>query len=528
MPREGVTIYDILLSCPSDVSNLKDIVKECIDDFNRMYGNINNIKLDLKHWSTDAYPQSGGSAQKLLNSQFIHDCDACIALLGTRFGSPTDRYDSGTEEEIEDMISSDKQVFMYFIEKQVDPSSIDFKQYSKVRDFKDKYISDSKGIYWTIKDDYEFKKQLTNHLSLHFLNLITKPNSNLFTKNLPELEISIDKSGDKRFQDLSSFKLISSIEEDIKKKIDLINDLPLPCIEIKSVEESNTYNKSSENVNSLLNNLDFNKFSKLIDIEYKEVELNDSDIQTIVKYCNKNNIILKDDFWNLGNLKKVLNSPISLPIYSSSSQLKGSEEEKNEYKLIKELIYKVYKYNEYTEYFSTIGSYSYFSLYLKNTGTTFDEDIDVTIIVPKQHLLKNNEIPIPGITCINDINESNLVHSIFCASPNANIERYGYYPIQKLNDFYIPQLYNKSASEVYEDEKKEYIDDINRIFCYKYYYEEDKDIVKFNIDYLKQNKSMYFPSILLFKNKIECIEYEITSKHYPTVIKGKCSIKDNN
>ena len=218
MPREGVTIYDILLSCPSDVSNLKDIVKECIDDFNRMYGNINNIKLDLKHWSTDAYPQSGGSAQKLLNSQFIHDCDACIALLGTRFGSPTDRYDSGTEEEIEDMISSDKQVFMYFIEKQVDPSSIDFKQYSKVRDFKDKYISDSKGIYWTIKDDYEFKKQLTNHLSLHFLNLITKPNSNLFTKNLPELEISIDKSGDKRFQDLSSFKLISSIEEDIKKK----------------------------------------------------------------------------------------------------------------------------------------------------------------------------------------------------------------------------------------------------------------------------------------------------------------------
>ena len=43
MPREGYTIYDILLSCPSDVSNLKSIVEECISDFNRIYGSINNI-----------------------------------------------------------------------------------------------------------------------------------------------------------------------------------------------------------------------------------------------------------------------------------------------------------------------------------------------------------------------------------------------------------------------------------------------------------------------------------------------------
>ena len=129
MPREGVTVYDILLSCPGDVAKFKNIVRECIEDFNRLYGELNNIKLELKHWSEDAYPQSGGSAQGLLNSQFIHDCDACIALLGNRFGTPTERYDSGTEEEIEDMISSGKQVFMYFIEEPVNPSSIDITQY---------------------------------------------------------------------------------------------------------------------------------------------------------------------------------------------------------------------------------------------------------------------------------------------------------------------------------------------------------------------------------------------------------------
>lgn len=61
MPRTGATIYDLLLSCPGDVVDLKDIVKECIDEFNRLYGNLNNIKVELKHWSSDSFPQSGGN-----------------------------------------------------------------------------------------------------------------------------------------------------------------------------------------------------------------------------------------------------------------------------------------------------------------------------------------------------------------------------------------------------------------------------------------------------------------------------------
>ena len=38
---------------------------------------------------------------------------------------------------------------------------------------------------------------------------------------------------------------------------------------------------------------------------------------------------------------------------------------------------------------------------------------------------------------------------------------------------------------------------------------------------------MAFPSILMFKNLPEAIEYEITSKHIPEIIKGKIYIKDN-
>lgn len=109
----------------------------------------------------------------MLNEQFIHDCDACIALFDNKFRSPTDRFESGTEEEIEDMINSGKQVFVYFIEIPIDPSSIDPEQLSRVKKFKEKY-ADS-GIYWIIKSDEEFRKMLSNHLSLYFLTLITEP-----------------------------------------------------------------------------------------------------------------------------------------------------------------------------------------------------------------------------------------------------------------------------------------------------------------------------------------------------------------
>lgn len=104
MPRKGVTIYDLLLSCPGDVTDYLEIIKESVESFNRTFGNLNNIEVVTKHWSTNSYPESGDKPQELLNKQFVRDCDAAVAVFWTRFGTPTDKYGSGTEEEIEEML----------------------------------------------------------------------------------------------------------------------------------------------------------------------------------------------------------------------------------------------------------------------------------------------------------------------------------------------------------------------------------------------------------------------------------------
>lgn len=127
-------MYDLLLSCPGDAyGECYPAVKKAIERFNADPQINNSVIISLKHWSTDSYPQSGGQAQKLLNSQIVNDADIAIAIFWTRFGTPTDDYGSGTEEEIDLLLKNKKQVFLYFLDKPVPPSITDSPEYIESR-----------------------------------------------------------------------------------------------------------------------------------------------------------------------------------------------------------------------------------------------------------------------------------------------------------------------------------------------------------------------------------------------------------
>ena len=38
MPRKGVTIYDLLISCPGDVTDFLEIIKESVESLQWTYG----------------------------------------------------------------------------------------------------------------------------------------------------------------------------------------------------------------------------------------------------------------------------------------------------------------------------------------------------------------------------------------------------------------------------------------------------------------------------------------------------------
>ena len=173
--KHNVTMYDLLLSCPGDAyRECYPAVKKAIERFNADPQINNSVIISLKHWSTDSYPQSGGQAQKLLNLQIVNDADIAIAIFWTRFGTPTDDYGSGTEEEIDLLLKNKKQVFLYFLDKPVPPSITDSPEYienrRKITLLREKYD----GIYTIAKDEDDLARKIVDHLKLFFSQSNTK------------------------------------------------------------------------------------------------------------------------------------------------------------------------------------------------------------------------------------------------------------------------------------------------------------------------------------------------------------------
>lgn len=159
--EKNFTHYYFLISCPGDV---QDDVKTIIDVFanvNKNIGEPNRIHLVTLFWKYDAIPAAGNSAQEIINQQLLKKADGVIALFWTRFGTPTDKYGSGTEEEIVRAINGKKDVLLYYSNKSIGPNKMDDEQYQKVVNFKNRFH----GLFAQYRSKTELKEKLTNALT---------------------------------------------------------------------------------------------------------------------------------------------------------------------------------------------------------------------------------------------------------------------------------------------------------------------------------------------------------------------------
>lgn len=531
-----VTQFDLLVSCPSDVQEELEIIKETVDNFNRMYGTINNAFIVPRHWSTDSYPESGGHPQKLLNKQFVLDCDAAIAVFWTRFGTPTDEYGSGTEEEIEELIKSGKQVFLYFSDCPVKPSSINDDQYQKVLKFREKY--ENKGIYWTYSDLNNFRRDLLNHLSLYFVKLLTgngisnnTTKSKLLVKGVTNGEVT-DNAVIFRRNTLNS-EFINKKRESISEIYKQVKNIVIPQKIIESRNDTSTDKALlSDEIASLMSSVALSLQEQMKNIgsifSSSKMVISDNYKNTIIQYANKNNISLnEEEFFYIGDLIKQ-QQPIGGGPYGigPSYNYNGTDEEKNKYNFIKELYFAIDEFNQYYEYFTEIDNKFYLQLVLSNLGTNFDEDIDIKIFITKGKLCFKDQLPFPGDDILKTITLS--FDKLFTTKKTVYIDEYSGYPILPA----IPVSTSFGISSLsYEDKvknyKENYIRTQNKIFFYDYFQDNSYDILCYNQKYIKQNTSTFFPSILVFNFIPDKIVYEISSKHCSEIIKGELSILEN-
>ncbi|WP_276118791.1 DUF4062 domain-containing protein [Pararhizobium qamdonense] len=168
MPRTE-TVLRIFVASPGDVADERQKLEEVVLEVNQIVGSIYSIRLELVRWETSTSPAMGIEPQDVINRQIDDDYDIFVGIMWSRFGTATNGYDSGTEEEFyrakeRHDIDSSVDIMFYFKDEPIAPSRVDPDQLKKINNFKEK--TGGLGLYyWIFKDIDDFERTFRRHIS---------------------------------------------------------------------------------------------------------------------------------------------------------------------------------------------------------------------------------------------------------------------------------------------------------------------------------------------------------------------------
>jgi hypothetical protein len=99
MPRQ-VFEFRVVVASPADVFDCREAVLTAINEISRIFES-RKIAIRGLNWEEYASPGIDAEPQAVINRQLLRDYDILIAIFGTKLGSPTANFRSGTIEELE-------------------------------------------------------------------------------------------------------------------------------------------------------------------------------------------------------------------------------------------------------------------------------------------------------------------------------------------------------------------------------------------------------------------------------------------
>lgn len=168
---EKASIIKIFLASPSDVQPERELIFALKDELDDLIGKPYQLRFEFVNWERNAYPGIGEDAQDVINRNIKDNYNIFIGVFWQRFGTPTNRSESGTKEEFERALKKYKtdnsscHIMIYF--KTAPPENIyeiDYKQFEKVRNFKEE-IKKEGVLYWEFEKADDLRKLLQLHLA---------------------------------------------------------------------------------------------------------------------------------------------------------------------------------------------------------------------------------------------------------------------------------------------------------------------------------------------------------------------------
>jgi len=162
-PKQPVRL---LLSSPGDVEPERAKVNAVVNQVNRMLGDSLGVVLEVVDWKTHVVPDMG-RPQEVINQQ-LGQYDIFVGILWKRFGTPTGKAESGTEEEFNIAYANWQKfgrprILFYFNTAAYSPKDVsEAGQWMKVLSFKAEL--QQKGLIRDYQTPEEFSDFLREHL----------------------------------------------------------------------------------------------------------------------------------------------------------------------------------------------------------------------------------------------------------------------------------------------------------------------------------------------------------------------------
>jgi hypothetical protein len=230
MPKTA-TLLKIFVASPSDLIEERRLLEEVITEYNMIQGDDHSVRLELVKWETHTRPGFGDDAQDVINKQINDDFDVFIGMMWGRFGLPTNRAESGTEEEFERAFarlkdSSDSvQIMFYFKDAPLPPSQIDPEQLAKVKAFQNKLSSEFGGLYHQFDTTDDFRTKLRMHLSKLVRDSLKMMPPAVIQNRITETSDSMDVSPLSHFAALSNDDIEDGMFELSERANDAISNV---------------------------------------------------------------------------------------------------------------------------------------------------------------------------------------------------------------------------------------------------------------------------------------------------------------
>ena len=138
-------VFNIMIAFPSDVASERLIIREVIYTWNAVHSAKERIVLLPVDWKSHSSPEMGERPQAIVNKQTVDKCDLLVGIFGTRVGTETGEYPSGTVEEIEKHIAEGRPAMLYFSNQLGHSTSFDMDQYAKLEKLRKEY--ERRGLY---------------------------------------------------------------------------------------------------------------------------------------------------------------------------------------------------------------------------------------------------------------------------------------------------------------------------------------------------------------------------------------------